>query len=100
MKLGIHVSSNKHLEHVIGLTKAAVSKGHQVTIFTMVDGEKLLENPKYTDLSSLPGVSMSYCDHNATHMGINKAAVPQKVISGSQFNNATMVHEVDRVIVL
>lgn len=100
MKLGIHVNSDKHMEHVIGLVKAAVSKGHQVIIFTMVDGERLLENPKYTDLSGLPGVSMSYCDHNATHMGINKSVIPQKVVCGSQFNNATMVHEADRVIVL
>lgn len=35
MKLGIHVNSDKHLEHVIGLTKAAVSKGPEVVIFTM-----------------------------------------------------------------
>ena len=100
MKLGIHVNSDKHLEHVIGLTKAAVSKGHEVVIFTMSDGEKLLEKPSFTDLCNMQGVSMSYCDHNATHMGINKAGVPQKITCGSQFNNATMVHEVDRVIVL
>jgi len=100
MKLGIHVNSDKHLDHVIGITKAAVSKGHAVTIFTMVEGERLLENPSYTALSDMPGVSMSYCDHNATHMGINKAAIPQKIVCGSQFNNATMVHETDKVIVL
>jgi len=100
MKLGIHVNSDKHLEHVIGLVKAAVSKGHEVIIFTMVDGEKLLEKPSFTDLCNLPGVSMSYCDHNATHMGVNKSVIPKKIVCGSQFNNATMVHEVDKVVVL
>ncbi len=100
MKLGIHVNSDKHLNDVIGITKAAVSKGHEVIIFVMVDGERLLENPAFTDLSSISGVSMSYCDHNATHMGINKSAIPANIVCGSQFNNATMVHEADRVIVL
>jgi len=100
MKLGIHVMSDKHLNDVIGLTKAAVSKGHEVVIFTMVNGVKLLENPSYTALSNVPGVSMSYCDHNATGKGINKADIPEKVVCGSQFNNATMVHESDKLIVL
>lgn len=100
MKLGIHVKTDKHLNDVIGLTKAAASKGHEVVIFTMVDGVKLLENPAYTDLANLPGVSMSYCDHNASHAGINKSAVPQKVVCGSQFNNAVMVNETDRLLVL
>lgn len=100
MKLGIHVNSDKHLEDVIGLTKAAVSKGHEVLIFTMVDGIKLLENPGYTDLCNMSGVSMSYCDHNAAGFGLNKGAVPEKVVCGSQFNNSVMVDSADRVIVL
>lgn len=100
MKLGIHVNDDKHLDHVIGITKAAVSKGHEVIIFTMVDGIKLLENPVYTDLCKVPNVQMSFCDHNASGMGINKEVIPQDVICGSQYNNAVMVHDVDKVIVL
>lgn len=100
MKLGIHVSSDKHLEHILGIVKAAVSKGHEVTMFTMTDGERLLENPAFTDLCKVKGVSMAYCDHNAGHMGINKSVIPQEIVCGSQFNNATMVHDVDKVIVL
>ncbi|MEW6109367.1 MAG: hypothetical protein AB1632_09420 [Nitrospirota bacterium] len=100
MKLGIHVNTDKHLEHVIGITKAAVSKGHEVTVFVMTDGERLLEKPAFTELCKVKGVSMSYCDHNATHLGINKSVIPQEISCGSQFNNATMVHDVDKVIVL
>ncbi len=100
MKLGIHVSSGKHLADVVGLAKAAVSKGHTVTIFVMNEGEKLLESSSFTDLCKAKGVSMAYCDHNAQHMGINKSVIPKDIVCGSQFNNATMVHEADRVIVL
>lgn len=100
MKLGIHVNSDRHLDHIIGIVNAAVAKGHEVTIFTMADGERLLEKAAFTALCTVKGVSMAYCDHNAAHMGINKGAIPQDIVCGSQFNNATMVHDVDKVIVL
>jgi len=100
MKLGIHVKSDRHLEDVVGLTKAALSKGHEVIIFTMAEGVRLLENPIFTELCKLKGVSMSFCDHNARGYGINKTGIPQEVICGSQFNNATMVSEADKVLVL
>jgi len=100
MKLGIFINTDRHLNDVIGLTKAAISKGHEVTIFTMDDGVKLLEKPSFTELCKIPNVSMSYCDHNATGKGISKEGIPGEVICGSQYNNAVMVHQVDRVIVL
>ncbi len=100
MKLGIFVNTNRHLEHIRGFAKAAVSKGHEVHIFTMDDGVKLLENPSYTELSKTSGVKMFYCDHNATGKGIKKEVIPDVVVCGSQYNNAVMVHDVDRVIVL
>ena len=100
MKLGIHIKTDRHLEQAIGIVKAAVSKGHEVMIFTMAGGEKLLENSKYSDLCKNPNVKMSYCDHDATHMGIKKDMIPAEIACGSQYNNAVMVSEADRVIVL
>jgi hypothetical protein len=43
---------------------------------------------------------MSYCDHDATHMGVKKEMIPAEIACGSQFNNALMVNDADRVIVL
>ncbi len=100
MKLGIHVNTDRHMDHVLGIAKAAAAKGHEVSVFTMADGEKLLENPKYGELCKIPNINMSYCDHNATHMGIKKDVIPAEVVCGSQYNNAVMVSEADRVIVL
>lgn len=100
MKLGIHVKSDRHLDDIIGIVNAAVSKGHEVTIFTMAEGERLLEKDAFKNLCKVKGVTMAFCDHNAMHMGINKANIPQDIVCGSQFNNATMVHDVDKVIVL
>jgi hypothetical protein len=47
MKLGIFVNTDRHLEHVVGLVKAALSKGHEVTMFNMDDGTKLLGTPEF-----------------------------------------------------
>jgi len=44
VKLGILVNTTRHLKHVIGLTNAAVAKGHAVAIFTMDDGISLLKD--------------------------------------------------------
>ena len=43
MKLGILVNTDKHLAAVTGITRAAIDKGHEVTIFAMDDGTRLLE---------------------------------------------------------
>jgi len=100
MKIGILVNTDRHLEHIRGITEAAVRRGHTVAIFAMDEGTRLLENPEYRKLCELEGVEMSFCDHNAQGLGINKDGVPDEIVCGSQYNNAVMQHEADRVIVL
>lgn len=100
MKLGILVNTRKHLDAVSGLTRAAVAKGHEVVLFAMDEGTRLLENPAYTALCRLQGVSMSVCDHSAKNHGVDTEAMPKEIVCGSQYNNAVMNHEADRVVVL
>ncbi len=100
MKLGILVNTNKHVEDLIGLAKAALSKGHEVLVFFMDDGVRLLTDPGITDLCGNSGINMSYCDYTTQQNGISKEGICDKIICGSQYNNATMNHEADRVIVL
>lgn len=100
MKLGIFVNTNRHLAHVLGIAKAAVSKGHEVVIFNMDDGTKLLGEPSYNELCRTKGVSMSFCDHSAKGMNVSTEGLPAEIVCGSQYNNAVMVNEADRIIVL
>ena len=51
MKLGILANSDKHCEDIIGITKAALNQGHEVVIFPMDIGTKLLENPDFAGLT-------------------------------------------------
>ncbi|OGW56400.1 MAG: hypothetical protein A2Z09_02925 [Nitrospirae bacterium RBG_16_43_8] len=100
MKLGIFVNTDRHLADVIGIAKAAVSKGHEVIIFNMDDGSRLLGNPVFSELCKTKGVSVSFCAHSAKGLGVDTEGIPQEVVCGSQYNNAIMVNVADRVIVL
>lgn len=100
MKLGILVNTDRHAEDLIGLTNAALSKGHHVQAFFMDDGVRLLDNPDVGALCGNPNLDMSYCDYSTQQIGLSKEGFPEKAACGSQFNNATMNNEADRVIVL
>lgn len=100
MKLGILVNTDLHMEDIIGLTRAFSSHAHEVLIFAMDEGTRLLEQRPFTDLSRLNGVVMSYCDHSAQRLKVNVEGLSQEITCGSQYNNAVMMHNADRVIVL
>ncbi len=100
VKLGILVNSDRHLEHIVGMSRAASSKGHDVVIFAMDGGTHLLRNVEFTNLSTLKGVSMSVCRHSAEEHSVDLSAVPENIVRGSQFDNAVMSHEADRIVVL
>lgn len=100
MKLGIFVNTDKNLDAVQGITKAALKKGHTVSLFNMDDGTKLVHSPVFAELAKTSGVSISFCDHSAKHMGVTAEGLIKEIVCGSQYNNAAMLHEADRVIVL
>ena len=100
MNLGLFVNTNGHLAAVAGITRAALAKGHSVSIFAMDDGTRLLAEPAFSGLSQLEGVTMAFCDHSAQHLGTKPDGLPKQISVGSQYDNATMNHEMDRVIVL
>lgn len=100
MKLGILVNSDRHLEAVAGLTKAALSKGHEVTIFTMDEGVRLLHEPVFRELCGMDRIKMSFCDHSTRMLEVPKEGLTDEIVCGSQYNNAVMNHEADKVIVL
>lgn len=99
-RLGILVNTDRHLKHVLGLTRAASAKGHKVAIFVMDQGTRLLQDPGLLGLAELPGVTLSLCDHSAKRHGVKTEALPEAVVCGSQLNNAMMQHEAERVVVL
>jgi predicted peroxiredoxin len=100
VKLGIIVNTDRHSGDVIGITRAAVSRGHEVSIFVMDEGTKLLPDPEFSSLCRIAGVAMNFCAFNAKQLEIKTEELAPEVISGSQYDNAVMNHTADRVIVL
>lgn len=100
MKLGLLVTSDRHLDHVMGLVGSASKKGWDVSVFCMDQGTRFLEQESFRDLCKLPGVVLSLCRHSAEEKGVDISNICKDIISGSQFNNAMMNHESDRVLVL
>jgi hypothetical protein len=98
MILGILINRDDHKEDVLGITKAAVKRGHRVILFFMDEGCRLLEDEEILNLRNMDGVSMSLCDLNRKKIGIEK--IPDGIRCGSQYDNAVMNKESDKVIVL
>ncbi len=84
----------------MGLTRAAIARGHEVTLFNMDEGTRLISAPEFAELCRTAGVTMSFCDHSAKQLGVSTEVVPAEIVCGSQYNNAVMNHDADRVIVL
>jgi peroxiredoxin family protein len=100
MRLGILVTTDEHPDAVFGITKAALSKGHEVSIFVMDAGTHLLHHPSMKELSDAQRIVMSFCEHSAQGLDVPFETIPAAIIRGSQYDNATMLHEADQVIVL
>lgn len=100
MKLGILVNTDRFLDAIYGITKSAISKGHEVTIFVMDEGSRLLNTPVFAELCGTQGVKMNFCDYGAKKIEAPTEGLPDEIAAGSQYDNALMNHECDRVIVL
>ncbi|UCG78725.1 MAG: hypothetical protein JSV21_02495 [Nitrospirota bacterium] len=100
MKLGIMINSDKNLKAITGIALEAVKRGHQVELFVMDEGTRLLESEEFIKLVESDGLKMTYCKYNVEGLGVNIRGLPAKIISGSQYNNAGMIHSSDKLIML
>ncbi|MBI5846785.1 MAG: hypothetical protein HZB31_02325 [Nitrospirae bacterium] len=100
MMLGVLVNTDRHGKHLVGLTKAALARRHEVSIFLTDIGTRLLGDPAVRELALLQGVTISFCVHSASNNGVDYEGIPSGIIAGSQVNNAIMNHHADKVIVL
>lgn len=100
MKLGILINTDSNKNHVVGLTKAALSKGHEVVLFMMDVGVKNAGDREIQALCKDEGTQCSLCDHSAHNANFSTEGLPESITVGSQYNNAVMNADVDKVIVL
>ena len=98
-KLGILVSSDKHLDYVINLTAAAHKKGKAVEIFFTGQGVLLTQA---SDFKKLVGkAKMTLCDVSFRALNL-EGDVPGMEFKdfATQAKNADLIEKSDRYVVL
>jgi sulfur relay (sulfurtransferase) complex TusBCD TusD component (DsrE family) len=94
--LGIMVTKNENLEHIVGVVKAARESGHPVMVFVTDEGVKFTSDPEFLKLLKVDGVEISACGHSCERTGIHET---EGINYGSQYNNAVMLHDSTRVLI-
>ena len=99
-RLGICVASEAHLQHAIGLAKAAKVGGRNVEIFFTGEGVRLTQDPRFSELLDIGRVSV--CEVSYIANGLRGKPVAGLVDKDfvTQGRNAEMVDECDRYVIL
>jgi hypothetical protein len=99
--LGILVSSDKHLDYVVNLTKAAYEKGKTVSLFFTGKGVLLTMQPQFKEL--VGKAKLSVCDVSFRANGLHgrEEEVPGVGFKdfATQARNAEMLARSDRYLV-
>lgn len=99
MRIAILLTTTRNFHHLPGLVEAALGRGHTLSVFAMDKAVHILEDPKLRALLSRQGVEFSFCSLNASAEGIDSSIVSDPHAgAGSQYNNALMMRDADRVI--
>lgn len=98
--IGICVSTQDNLHHVIGLAAAAKKAGKRVEIFFTGDGVELTQDPRFSDLLDVAQVAV--CEVSYIDRGYKGKKLPGLVDKdfATQARNAEMVEECDRYVML
>ncbi len=100
-KLGIFVRSDKYLDHVIGLVRAAEARGIEVFTFFSHKGVLLTQDPKFLELGKTKAhLSLCNVGYEAAGLkGIEAPGVPETGYA-TQARNGAMIEECDRYVVM
>jgi hypothetical protein len=96
-QLGILITKYENLEHISGIIKAARGAGHPVRIFLTDEGVRFTRDRAFIGLLEMDGVEVAVCDHVCEVLGIREKV--GGITYGSQYDNAVMMHESERVLV-
>ena len=97
-KLGVLVSSDRHLDYVINLTDAAHAKGKEIEIFFTGKGVLLTQSPEFSKL--VGKAKMSLCDVSFRALGL-EGDIPGFGFKdfATQAKNAEIIKNSDRYVV-
>lgn len=97
-KLGVFVSSDKHLDKIIELCRAARKKDVEVTVFFSHLGTLLTQDPRFVQLEGLAHLSL--CNVGFESHGLKRPVqgIAEKDYA-TQARNGEMIEDMDRYVV-
>ncbi|MBN2655271.1 MAG: DsrE family protein [Nitrospirae bacterium] len=99
MQIGFLVINLKYAESIFELADASLVRGHSIRIFMTDEGVKLIENKKMHNYAPMQKTHISFCSHSAKNHNINTSMLPEGISPSTQYQNALMHNECDRVLV-
>jgi peroxiredoxin family protein len=99
-KLGIFVSSDKNLRHVIEITKAAEAAGKEVILFFSHKGVLLTQEPEFKELIGHGQKSICNVGYEANGLTGKPAPGIDEKDFATQARHGVMLEEVDRYLVM
>ena len=104
MHFGIVVTTEKSDRHVLGLLSAAVDRGWTCRCFLTDRGVQLLGYQPFMELLvHSRTIQVNVCEHSWETFGwemLRQEPAVEQIQMGSQYQNAELVHECDKVLVL
>ena len=101
--LGILVPTDKHLEQLIHVTRAAHKAGKQVLIFLTHTGVLLTQDARYQELIDLKPDQISLCNVRWEELGLNGKPIPAGMDQedlATQSRHVALIESCDRYLVL
>ena len=96
--LGILVTSDKYLDHVVGVTEAAVRAGKKVRIFFTGRGVRLSKAPMFARLPEIAHVDLCEVSYRSNGLEGDVPGLNFKNFA-TQAKNAKMIEDSDRYLV-
>ncbi len=101
--LGILVSTDKHLDHVIGVAKAAKKAGKALSIFFTHSGVLLTQDPKFRELADIGPEDMALCNVGWEAHGLKGRPAPAGMRTedlSNQSRHVLLIETCERYLVL
>lgn len=102
-KLGIFVPTNKHIDHLIGITRAAKKAGKAVAIFFTHNGILMTQDSRYQELAEIGPEEIALCNVRWEELGLKDKPVPAGMGHedfATQFRHCAMIQACDRYLVI
>jgi len=101
--LGILVPTNQHIDHVIGVARAAKKAGREVVIFFTHEGVFMTQDPKYQELADIAPEEMTLCNVRWEELGLKGNPIPAGMGDkglATQSRHVSLIGKCDRYMVI